>query len=399
MPNRRIRKFEPGTYQEERFALAKQAIMAHRRYGKSDVATIQLASPNPISSSSSTISTRLRNYINQQNQQLTGKSYANKLKTIFPVSSKSRRAAVARATFESPIVESIFQQGGATAKEMTSRRIVPGRMAQIVKNYIEKQGVAVYSGEQALVSAMRQAGASKTEAEKIITDRGFRKIGGRLMSETPFIGGKGIFLADKDQLKKRWEETFGEALRDPNRRKLIVASHEASELELRKSDRVSKVASHSSSAIYTADIEFAAKTDKQSIVQQIRRHELELPEVVKQIKGWTDSNRSNKELQYLSTLPKTYTKILEKAGYSSTEVKKLVAPISNIVFSGAAKQRPDIASSAGIKATPIKQPEVPPVLSEFRKKYSGLRITPGYATGISSWAKWQREGRLPKGDV
>jgi hypothetical protein len=399
---RRLRKFEPGTYQEERFALAKQAVMAHRRHGKSDVANVQLASPRSISSSAATINTRVRNYINQHEKRVAGLSYADKLKVIFPRATLSRSKALEKVTFESPVTETIFRQGGATAKEIASRRIAPGRMAQIVKTYIEAQGVAVYSGEKALVAAMREAGATATQAEEVITSRGFGKVGGRLMGEVPFVGGRGIFVADKDQLKRRWEEVFGEVLKDPNRRKLIVASHEASELALRGVAGTNKVASHRDLSIYTADIEFAARTDRQSVLHQLKRHELELPGVVKQVKGWTDADRSNAGLQYLSSLPKTYTKVLERAGYSSTEVKKLVTPISNIIFAGATKPKPQIATPSRVRTTPVKQPEleqVSPTLSEFRKKYSGLRITPGYAMGTSSWARWQREGGLPKESV
>jgi hypothetical protein len=374
----RFRNFEPGTFQEERFALVEKAVEAHKKSYLSDVETVSRTAPKDI------ISGRKKR-----------SSYDEQIELLF---GKKKRP--------SP-VERILLEGGATKEEIGAARISSGRMEEILNSYLTKKNVAVFSGEQQLIDAIRAAGATASEAEEIIARRGFRNIGGRSMQSVPVAGGKGIFIAGEDQLSRLWKQATGKDLASAKHRQLLIKGHEVTEQFLAAQAIAGKaiadrIGGHRDISIFSADIELASYLGRDSVEQQIIRHQKELPKIMRKARRIRDPKKKARATRKLASLPNVYEKMLRRAGYAEEEITSLVSPIREItsVFPGKKgplrrRQRP-VPRKGTIAALRRKSGRFEEFFNQFESE--SLLIASG-DRGKSSFSKWVGQGKLEKGSA
>lgn len=388
--DRDLRKFEPGTKQEERFNLVKQAMISHRERAKSDVSTVQLLSPQPVKSAKASVQTRLKSYIDSQNKKLEGLPYTEKVKFLFPKPTTKRKRSgltrtldnnakmyakaasaglastptefwtkvqasglsaedwvksnqIASSVISEP-VRYVFERGGATTEEMAAKRISPKRMGEILTNFFNRENIDVVSGEDKLAASIQKA--TGVTAEEALASAS-KYVGARPEDRLAWVAERGSPIRERPLVYMRSrEELKALGTADPNRFIMSIASHEATEVSLLKKegtpwfqkllkDAPSKPrVGHVSPEIYKADIEIASMLGPESVRDIVSHRAKELPRVAQALQELPDSDLKSKALKSIQQLPTDVGDILKRRGYSSQEIDSHVSAVRQAVKSG-----------------------------------------------------------------
>lgn len=221
----------------------------------------------------------------------------------------------------SPLVQTIFELGGATEAEMRAARLPGMRLVEIVERYLKNRGLPLVRSEEEIRKLFISKGVSPEKTDEYVSNI-TKQIGSNFNKE----GVQGVYVSTREKLLKD-SKAFGGR---PGVFGALVFSHEAVEAELRErgfgvgAPWRKQASKHLNWRIFGAEMEFASLIGPEAVRGLVGHRAKELGETLGKVAGKPELAEAEK---YLKKLPYTYKRILSAGGYQEDEITEFLDPI------------------------------------------------------------------------